>query len=274
MARKLGIDDRVETMPKSEAYHTYKDHKADFQNKQSVRLINQNKSNLGKVSKKMLEDINSEIRVKVKYNQWTNTGAVLEWFKNIENKNRSTFIKFDIDNYYPSINAELLDRSINWAKSLVQISEEQKEVILSTKRTLLYSGGQPWTKKSDEGCDVTIGSYDGAEVCELVGLYMLSQLQQLNVNIGLYRDDGLGVTTQRPQQVENTKKKICKIFKDNGLKISVEANKHIVDFLDVTMDLQKNTYQPFMKPNSPLLYVNNESNHPPSILRNIPKSIN
>ena len=33
--------------------------------------------------------------------------------------------------------------------------------------------------------DVTMGSYDGAEICELVGLYLLSQLQNLNINVEL-----------------------------------------------------------------------------------------
>ena len=39
--------------------------------------------------------------------------------------------------------------------------------------------------------DVTMGSYDGAEVCELVGLYLLSKLTpQMGIkNVGLYRDD-------------------------------------------------------------------------------------
>ena len=44
-----------------------------------------------------------------------------------------------------------------------------------------------------------MGSFDGAEVCELVGLYLLSQLQHLDMNVGLYRDDGLAVTKLSPQ---------------------------------------------------------------------------
>ena len=38
-----------------------------------------------------------------------------------------------------------------------------------------------------------MGSYDGAEVCELVGLYLLNLLTNEfgKHNIGLYRDDGL-----------------------------------------------------------------------------------
>ena len=40
------------------------------------------------------------------------------------------------------------------------------------------------------------------------------------------------------------------------------------------MDLQSDTYKPFLKPNNRLLYVNSQSNHPPLILKNIPKSVN
>ena len=41
--------------------------------------------------------------------------------------------------------------------------------------------------------DINVGLYrdDGLAVCELVGLYLLSQLQRLDINVGLYRDDGL-----------------------------------------------------------------------------------
>ena len=59
-----------------------------------------------------------------------------------------------------------------------------------------------------------------------------------------------------------------------GLKITVEANKKIVNFLDITLDLSRDLYKPYMKPNNQLLYVNKNSNHPPSILENIPKSVN
>ena len=51
----------------------------------------------------------------------------------------------------------------------------------------------PWIKKSNENFDVTMGAYDGAEVAEFVGLYILSKLEKIipQENIGLYRDDGL-----------------------------------------------------------------------------------
>ena len=57
-----------------------------------------------------------------------------------------------------------------------------------------------------------MGSWDGAEVCEIVGLFLLSRLQHLSINVGLYRDDGLAVTDLRPRLAELEKKKICNIM--------------------------------------------------------------
>ena len=108
---------------------------------------------------------------------------------------------------------------------------------------------------------------------DLTGLYTLSKCQNLGVNLGLYRDDGLGECQKRPQQVENVKKKLCQIFREMGLSISIEANKKVVNFLDVTLDLSRDIYSPYIKPNNPLMYVHRESNHPPSITKNIPESI-
>ena len=63
----------------------------------------------------------------------------------------------------------------------------------------------PWCNiRSD--FDVTMGSFDGAETCELVGLFLLSQLTHLDVNVGLYRDDGPATCTKTPKQVEAIKK--------------------------------------------------------------------
>ena len=95
-----------------------------------------------------------------------------------------------------------------------------------------------------------MGSYDGAETSDLVGLFILFQLKDLDINVGLYRDDSLGALTKRPQQVERVEKQICEIFRENGLKISVEANLKSVDFLDVKMDLGTDTFKPYIKPNN------------------------
>ena len=80
------------------------------------------------------------------------------------------------------------------------------------------------------------------------------------------------------RQTELAKKKMCKIFKDNGLEITVKhktmANQKTANFLDVTFDLNKGTCKPYAKPNNEHFYIHKDSNHPPPILRNIPLAIN
>ena len=50
----LELEDRIDKMQESECYITIKDHKEDFPNKLSCRLINPSKSDIGKVSKQIL----------------------------------------------------------------------------------------------------------------------------------------------------------------------------------------------------------------------------
>ena len=46
---------------------------------------------------------------------------------------------------------------------------------MHAKKSLLYHNNSPWEKKKTrDQFDVTMGSYDGAETCELIGAYMLS----------------------------------------------------------------------------------------------------
>jgi hypothetical protein len=59
------------------------------------------------------------------------------------------------------------------------------------------------------------------------------------------------------------------------LKITAESNLRIVNFLGVTFDLNNGKYRPYRKPNDDPLYINRlYSNHPLSIIRQLPTSIN
>ena len=58
----------------------------------------------------------------------------------------------------------------------------------------------------------------------------------------------------------------------NGLKITVKANKKIVNYLDVAFNLTRGTYKPFMKPNNKLLYTHKQRNYPPALLKDITKT--
>lgn len=123
--------------------------------------------------------------------------------------------------------------------------------------------------------DVTTGSYDGTEMCELIGAYMLSLItSKFKDEVGLYHDDGLAVCKATLKEIEKNKKEVSNVFKSNGLKITIDANKKIVHFLDVTFDLTDESYKPYMKPNNKLSYVHRQSSHPPALLKNISLNIN
>ena len=67
--------------------------------------------------------------------------------------------------------------------------------------------------------------------------------------------------------------KLHKLFKSHGLKITIASKGQVADFLDVTLDLSDGTYKPYRKPNDSPVYINAASNHPPSILKHIPKMV-
>ena len=122
-----------------------------------------------------------------------------------------------------------------------------------------------------------MGSYDGAEICEFIGIYLLSQLSTIvNKNhCGIYRDDGLVIQKYiNGQQIDQPRKKFINIFKEIGFKIDIETNLKIVDFLDITFNLINGSYKPYKQPNDALLYINKNSNHPSQIIKELPKIIN
>ena len=66
---------------------------------------------------------------------------------------------------------------------------------------------------------VTMGSYDGAEVCELVGLFELDKLGVMfgKENIGRYRDDGLATLKNvTGRQADRSRKTMHEIFNSLG----------------------------------------------------------
>ena len=74
--------------------------------------------------------------------------------------------------------------------------------------------------------------------------------------------------------MEQTRKNIIKAFQEIKLNIMAETKVFQTDFLDVTFKLKSNKFSPYHKPNDHPLYINNQSNHPPSIRKQLPDMIN
>ena len=69
------------------------------------------------------------------------------------------------------------------------------------------------------------------------------------------------------------KKEICRIMKEQGLNITIEANQKTIDFLDVHLSLSNDIYKPFRKPNDFPAYVHAQLNHATSHIKNIPINV-
>ena len=77
---------------------------------------------------------------------------------------------------------------------------------------------------------IKMGSYDRAEVCELIGIFISLIGNKYNpFNIGLYRDDGLVAKSYRGRQSGKIKKIFEKIFKNKGLYIILNCRMNIVN---------------------------------------------
>ena len=276
IAKDLDLDDRIEAIALKEAFLTIKDHKEDWPARVSCRLINPTMSNIGKISKSILDKVNNTLRNMLGINQWRSTGEVINWFNSIEDKNRLKFLKFDVEKFYPSITKPLLSKAINFAKLYINITEQEEEIIYhSRKNVLVDNKGQIWVKKGNKDFDVSMGSADGAEISELVGVYLISTMMgDFDKDMfGIYRDDGLMVVKGGGPETDRARKKLIQIFQNEGLQITTECNVTLVNFLDVVLDLKNGTSRPYTKPNGSTKYVCTTSSHPPSVIKSIPAGV-
>ena len=114
-----------------------------------------------------------------------------------------------------------------WLCIQLTISAENRHITIQAKQWLLFNDKTPWQKRNSNTLfDVIMGSYEGAETCELVGCYLLSQLTQIpeihwHRPVPWWRPGG---SKSDPQKIENAKKEICRIFTNNNLWITIQAN--------------------------------------------------
>ncbi len=65
-----------------------------------------------------------------------NTQNVIEWFGNIKEKHRHSFISFDIVDFYPSISENLLDQALSWASNLAIITKDEISIIKHARKSV------------------------------------------------------------------------------------------------------------------------------------------
>ena len=152
-------------------------------------------------------------------------------------------------NFYPSISLKLFNEALNFAKTLTDISEKNVSIIMQAHKTLLFNDSKPWLKRfGNKDFGVLMGCFDAAEVCELVGSFILAKLCDVlqRENVELYRDDGLAIAKQMPgPELERKRKKIIETFKKYGLAIIIKTNLFVANFLDIQFNLLNGTFKPY-----------------------------
>ena len=122
----------------------------------------------------------------------------------------------------------LLNHSITFARSVTTISDSIINIIHQSRKFSFFDKTFAWVKKGDNYLfDVTMGSYDGAEICELIGLYLLNWLSIAvdKTSVGLYRDDGLAaINNTNGPMLDRIRKDIIALFKEEGLSITIKTN--------------------------------------------------
>ena len=89
----------------------------------------------------------------------------------------------------------------------------------------------------------------------------------------MYSDDGLVIfKNMSNSEVERKKKYLIKMFKRNGLPITAKTNLNVVVFFNVNFDLIQDVYRPYKKSNEDPLYLDRNSNHPLTVIKQITKA--
>ena len=158
VAEKLKLDDRIQQLQETEDFTSVKDNKEGFPNSPSFRLSNPSKSEIGKISRHILDKINKSLLSNTKANQWKNTSDTISWFKNINSKKQSSFINFEVETFYPPISEKRLIDAISFAKSAINITEQDLSIIMESRQTLLFQNSESWVRKTgNEDFDVPMG---------------------------------------------------------------------------------------------------------------------
>ena len=83
---------------------------------------------------------------------------------------------FNIERFYPLISENLFIKAIQFAKQMNEISVEDINLIMQARKTLLFSEALSWVEmERNKDFHVSMGCFDGSEVCKLVVSYILQQ---------------------------------------------------------------------------------------------------
>ena len=148
----------------------------------------------------------------------------------------------------------------NLAKSFSGLETSER----NRNKNLLYLTSNIFIIQVDEKrwllFDATMGDYDRAEPSELVETFSLVSVYIMTAGCQYLKTQ---LRIKKP--TEN--------IQDFVLEIEAESNLRIVNYLDVTLNLNDGSFRPCDKPDDIIQYINKEFNHPPNLIKHLPASI-
>ena len=69
--------------------------------------------------------------------------------------------------------------SINLARNYTDITKEELGIILACRKSVLTKNDTTWLKTGTDNFDITFGSFDSAQIADLVGIYILNTLSRI-----------------------------------------------------------------------------------------------
>lgn len=140
-------------------------------------------------------------------------------------------------------------KAIIHAKSFVTIIKEEVNTVIHSQNSLFFNNTSLWIKREDDpDFDVTLSSFDSADICEPVDVYILKVFGQKygKERVGLYRDNILvSFETVSGRQAKKINKEVIKIFKEEfNANITSETKLKIINFLYITFKRSTWKYQP------------------------------
>ena len=85
IAKSFNIDSKMDITSKLQLFLNIKDYTDNFRVNLKYRFLNPTKSEFGKISKHILQQISTKIRTTLNVNQWQNSSELIKWFKKIKN---------------------------------------------------------------------------------------------------------------------------------------------------------------------------------------------
>lgn len=90
-----------------------------------------------------MSNINRTVQSATQSTQWRGTAEIIDWFPNIKDKLKYTFIVFDIAELDPFTYKELLQKSLAWCKQCRTVTHQYMQIIMHFTMPLLLHGEQP-----------------------------------------------------------------------------------------------------------------------------------